>query len=97
MTPTFQLVGIDHEQFGHLFSLSDEQLKTHGAERRIARESPGCPCRISLEDARVGEEVLLLPYVRRRAAFLRVGSRGAFLDRVVRCWRAGRQPCCRVA
>ena len=68
MTPSFQLLGIDHELFEPLFQLSDEQLKWHGAERRIATERPGYPCRISLEDASVGEELLLLPYLHQPAA-----------------------------
>ena len=68
MTHTFQLIGIDHEQFEPLFSLTDEQLKEYAAERRFATENPGFPCRISLEDARVGEELLLLPYVHQPAA-----------------------------
>ena len=58
----FQLVGIDHEPFEHLFQLSDEQLKEFGAVRRVATEKPGFPCRLSLEDAEAGEELLLLPY-----------------------------------
>ena len=68
MTHTFQLIGIDHEQFEPLFNLTDEQLKEYAAERRFATESPGYPCRISLEDAHVGEELLLLPYVHQPAA-----------------------------
>lgn len=68
MTPSFQLVGIRHEQFEPLFLLSEGQLKEHGAQRHIAAESPGCPCRISLEDASVGEELLLLPYFHQPAA-----------------------------
>lgn len=63
MPHSFQMVGIDHEQFQHLFSLTDEQLKDHSATRCFATESPGYPCRISLEDAGVGEELLLLPYL----------------------------------
>ena len=62
MAHSFQILGISHEQFEPLFLLSDEQLQEHGAKRRIATESPGYPCRISLEDASVGEELLLLPY-----------------------------------
>ena len=68
MTHSFQLLGINHEQFESLFLLSDEQLKEHGAVRRLATESPGYPCRISLEDASIGEEMLLLPYVHQPAA-----------------------------
>jgi hypothetical protein len=67
MNHTFQLIGIDHEQFEHLFDLTDEQLKEYNAERRFATESPGYPCRISLEDAGEGEELLLLPYLHQPA------------------------------
>ena len=68
MTSSFQLVGIDHEPFESLFLLPDEALKEHHAERHIAAESPGYPCRVSLKDAKVGEELLLLPYLHQPAA-----------------------------
>jgi hypothetical protein len=58
----FQLVGIDPAPFADLFDLTDAQLRARGAVRRFATESPGFPCRVSLEDAKVGEELLLLPY-----------------------------------
>ncbi len=62
MIGKFQLVGLAREQFEHLFDLSDDELRKHGAVRCIVTENPGFPCRISLEDAEVGEELLLLPY-----------------------------------
>jgi hypothetical protein len=58
----FQLVGIDHAPFEHLFKLTDGQLGEFGAVRRIATASTGFPCRVSLEDADTGDELLLLPY-----------------------------------
>lgn len=67
MFTQFALVGIEHSPFETLFDLSDEQLREHAAERCVATEVPGYPCRISLEDARVGEELLLLPYVHQPA------------------------------
>ena len=66
--PTFQIVGLSHEPFERLFDLTDEQLRAFGAVRRVATESPGFACRVSLEDAVVGEELLLLPYEHLRAA-----------------------------
>lgn len=63
MSSSFQLVGIDHEPFQSLFDLSDAELAERCAKKCIADESPGYPCRISLEDARLGEELLLLPHV----------------------------------
>ena len=68
MPQSFQLLGLGHQQFEPLFLLSDEQLKEHGGVRRVATESPGYPCRVSLEDASVGEELLLLPYLHQPAA-----------------------------
>lgn len=68
MSSSFQIAGLDHEQFEHLFKLSDEELKAHGAMRCIATESPGFPCRISLEDAQTGDELLLLPFVHQPAS-----------------------------
>lgn len=68
MTQSFQLVGIDHEQFEPLFLLSDDELKGRHAERHVATESPGYPCRVSLEDAKVGDELLLLSYPHQSAA-----------------------------
>ena len=89
MAHSFQLLGINPEQFEPLFLLSDEQLKEHGAVRRIATEIPGYPCRISLEDASVGEELLLLPYGHQPAPspyrssgpiFVRRGARQRWLN-----------------
>lgn len=68
MSSSFQLVGIDHEPFQSLFALSDEQLSKISAKRCTATESPGYPCRISLEDAQLGEELLLLPYLHQPAS-----------------------------
>lgn len=66
--PSFQLTGLPHEQFESLFALSDEQILTVGAVRRVATENFGFPCRVSLQDAEVGEELLLLPYQHQSAA-----------------------------
>ena len=58
----FRLIGLPHETFGPLFDLPDAELAARGAMRVVADENPGYPCRVSLEDAKVGEELLLLPY-----------------------------------
>ena len=57
-----RLVGIDHAPFEPLFGLTDEQLRARHAVRCVATASHGYPCRVSLEDAHEGEELLLLPY-----------------------------------
>jgi Protein of unknown function (DUF1203) len=59
----FRIRGLPSEQFAHLFTLSDEALAAQGAVRRIAdSKRPGYPCRISLTDAREGDELLLVNY-----------------------------------
>ena len=68
MTAKFQLVGLARGPFEHLLGLSDDELRHHGAVRRIATEKPGFPCRISLEDAEIGEELLLLAYMHQPAS-----------------------------
>ncbi|WP_372526555.1 DUF1203 domain-containing protein [Piscinibacter sp.] len=60
--PSFQLSGLAYEHFEPLFRLTDAQLLDFGAIRRVATEQPGFPCRVSLQDAEIGEEVLLFPY-----------------------------------
>ncbi|WP_440224431.1 DUF1203 domain-containing protein [Dokdonella sp. MW10] len=62
MPATFRLIALDHERFENLFALDDRQLRAIGAERRIADAPTGYPCRVSLEDAAVGDELLLLPF-----------------------------------
>lgn len=58
----FQLSPLSKKTFQHLFSLSDTKLKEHNIVRKRTTEKPGVPCRISLEDAEIGEEVLLVNY-----------------------------------
>lgn len=62
----FQLVGLPHESFEPLFAWPDEKLHEMGA-RRVIAPGTGYPCRVSLEDAAVGEELLLLPFTHQPA------------------------------
>lgn len=64
---SFQLIGLPSEPFASLFSLPDQALAEIDAQRVIATEKPGFPCRISLEDAEIGDELLLLPYAHQPA------------------------------
>ncbi len=50
--------------FAAYFALDDEALVRRGMRRVVAPENPGpgYPCRVSLEFARVGEELLLVNY-----------------------------------
>lgn len=58
----FHISALPRSRFEHLFPLSDEELEAHDALRRVATTRPGFPCRISLEDAEPGEEVLLVNF-----------------------------------
>jgi len=56
----FRIQGLPAQKFSHLFTLSDEELAQAGAVRRIA-DGPR-PCRISLTDAKAGDELILVNY-----------------------------------
>jgi hypothetical protein len=81
---SFRIRGLPAEHFTHLFALSDEALAAQGAVRRIAGDQrPGSPCRVSLTDAKAGDELLLVnyehhavdsPYRMRFAIFVRKGE-----------------------
>ena len=58
----FRIRGLEKSEFQYLDHLSDEELKERGIVKLIADSSPGYPCRVSLEDACVGETVYLLNY-----------------------------------
>lgn len=86
MSIQFQISALPAEQFWPLFEMSGEQLAKCGAKRCIADAKPGYPCRVSLEDAEVGETLILLPFAHHdidspyRASgpvFVRVGARQA--------------------
>ena len=59
---SFRLVGLSAENFEPFFAMSDAQLCALGARRRVADEDVGFPCRVSLADAAIGDELLLLPF-----------------------------------
>jgi hypothetical protein len=56
----FRIQGLAAEQFAPLFALSDQELAERGAVRRIV-DGPR-PCRISLTDAKAGDELILVNY-----------------------------------
>jgi len=68
MTPSFQISGLPAADFQPMFAWSEDRLKAMGAQRHTADESSGFPCRISLQDAAIGDELLLLPFVHQPAA-----------------------------
>lgn len=60
---TYRIAGLSPGPFTALFAMDDVALTRHRAERVIATSKPGFPCRISLEDAEPGEELILLHHV----------------------------------
>lgn len=59
---SFRIQGLDPHLFADLQTLCDGDLAAKGVERVRVDEKPGAPCRISLDDAEVGEAVLLLSF-----------------------------------
>ncbi len=56
---TYKISGLSPSQFDHLIGLSDEELALHNAVRVTATADRGFPCRVSLEDAKAGETLIL--------------------------------------
>lgn len=89
---TYRITGLDPAPYRHLFGLSDEEL----ARRNVVRmtvSSPTFPCRVSLTDREIGEQVLLVnhvshdvanPYRASHAIFVTEGAEQAaeFVDEV---------------
>jgi hypothetical protein len=59
----YRITGLAPESFARLFALDDAALAAQGAMRVIADADRGYPCRVSLQDARKGETLLLLHHV----------------------------------
>jgi hypothetical protein len=83
----FRITGLDAREFAHLAGLDEEDLARHRAVRYVCDGKPGFPCRVSLEDAEPGEEVLLVnfehlpvdsPYRSSHAIYVRGGARRSF-------------------
>lgn len=87
---TYRIAGLSPEPLAPLFALADDALAARNARRVIASASRGFPCRISLEDAREGDELILLhhtshdvatPYRSAYAIYVRTGAQPAeFID-----------------
>jgi hypothetical protein len=55
--------GIDPTPYRPLFGLSDVELAERGVVRMTVMQKPSFPCRVSLTDRDIGEQVLLLNHV----------------------------------
>lgn len=59
----YRITGLDRQTFAELFEMDDAALAEQGAVRVMAAADKGWPCRISLEDAKAGEKLILLNHV----------------------------------
>jgi hypothetical protein len=58
----YRIEGLAPAAFESLFGMMDGELAARGAMRVVA-DAPGYPCRVSLEEAGAGEELMLLNHV----------------------------------
>ena len=86
-TMSFQIHALPHDQFDHLFSMSDSELANERAIRTAVNTSPGYPCRVSLSNANIGETVILVnfehqpadsPYRAAHAVYIRENIKQVF-------------------
>jgi len=63
----FRVTGLPLEHFAHLRPLDDAALARADITRHVVDAPNAYPCRITLEDAMPGEEVLLLSYAHQPA------------------------------
>lgn len=83
---TYSIKGLGPAAFVDLFGADEETLGRHHAVRMTVTETPGFPCRITLDDAQPGETMLLVnhvshegynPYRASHAIFVSEGAREA--------------------
>jgi hypothetical protein len=60
---TYRIEGLSPAPFAPLFTMDDAELARNNARRVTATSSRGFPCRVSLEDAREGEALILVHHV----------------------------------
>ena len=58
---TYRIKGLRRTKFVPLFAMTDAELAVENAVR-VTANGPGYPCRVSLEDAKAGESLILLNY-----------------------------------
>lgn len=87
---TYRIRGLDPAPYKPLFRLSDDELATRGIVR-MSVAGPTFPCRVSLIDRPIGEQMLLLnhvshdvanPYRATHAIFVADAEQSEFVDEV---------------
>lgn len=64
----YRIEGLAPAAFESLYGMTDGDLTARGAMRVVADAPHGYPCRVTLEDAREGESLILLNHVSHDAA-----------------------------
>ena len=59
---TYRIKGLEPQAFAHLFDLDNVELESRGMTR-MRVDNPNFPCRVSLRDCELGDEVILLNHV----------------------------------
>jgi hypothetical protein len=81
---TYSIAGLDPTSFGPLFAA--ERIDPAYAKRVVATSATGFPCRVSLEDAEIGDHLMLVhhvsndvagPFRMAHAIYVRDGARQA--------------------
>ncbi|MBC7937556.1 MAG: DUF1203 domain-containing protein [Rhizobacter sp.] len=62
MATNFWVRALQDSEFTHLFNLDNAALEKMDVARMLVDKKPGFPCRVSLADAEIGEEVILVSY-----------------------------------
>ena len=62
MGPDLSIEGLDFNLFSKYFSMSDTDLEAAGAYLFVADKKSCYPCRVSLQDAEIGDTVLAIHY-----------------------------------
>mgnify|MGYP000739784984 CR=1 FL=1 len=65
---SFRFIPLDHTLFQHYFKMDTNERLRHKAMLIKVDQKPGFPCRVSLEDAEIGEVVLALNFTYLNAA-----------------------------
>lgn len=59
----FIIESLDYKHFEYLSKLNEDELIQKNIVKQLVDKKPSFPCRITLEDAEIGEEVFLLNFV----------------------------------
>lgn len=83
----YRITGLPLARVASLLQLDDDALQAQGVTRQVVDAPNAYPCRITLEDAVPGEEVLLLSYTHQPAGTPYASSGPIFIRRTADCFR----------